>query len=54
MEVGAVIAIIPVLIGVCAIERWRRATVRELERAERRASHRDEVWHAVEQLERAA
>jgi len=54
MATGFAIVLIPIALGIVAIERWRRQTVRELQREELRALKRNEVWEAVEQLDRAA
>jgi hypothetical protein len=56
MLAGAIIAFGPAILGIVAINRWRRRITRHFEEAEVRSVRRQEAWEAVAEydLRRAA
>jgi len=54
MYTGLAVSFAPLLLGLLAIERWRRRTTRALRQAESRSHARRAAWDAVTDLRRAA
>jgi hypothetical protein len=56
MLAGAIIAFGPAILGIVALNRWRRGITRHFEEAEVRSTRRREAWEAVAEydLRRAA